>query len=187
MADPVVPNLVAQDPTITTSTETIWLPVWKDKNGVTIMNSAKSLPVKPLYEPHACYCYRIEFFRTTYSASRVRGLLDCVNDATYDDAWLAGEAWLSEIATEDIDVDGTMLKQVNVTVRCLPFRKWNTVIPEVGYFYLDSTNYKSMKDSDGGVILGKLNSSGGKLSAGSDLVLKEFDYKRSADFGGILS
>jgi hypothetical protein len=187
VSGPVVPNLTSESPTISTYTETLWLPVWKDKDGKAIMNSAKSLPIKPVYEPHSVYCYRIEFVRSAYGGSKVRGLLDTVNSGTYDGAWLAGEAWLSEISTEDITVDSTNLKSVTVIIRCLAFRKWNLTIPEVGYFYLDTSKYKSFKEDGGQRILGKLNSSGGQLSVTSDLVLKEFDYKRSADFSGILS
>lgn len=182
-----VPNLAAEAPTIETATETMWLPVWKDRDGNPIANAAKSLPIKPNYEPHSVYCYHMSFVRATYDGSKVRGLLDGVNNATWDGAWQPGEAWLSEIATKEIDVDGTTLRDITVTIRCLANRKWNTVVPEVGYFYLESSRYKPFVDSEGNRILGKLNSSGGKLSETSNLIFKEFDYKRSVNFSSITS
>jgi len=184
MPSPTVPDLTAQDPVITRTTETIYLPVWKDRDGVVIQNSAKALNLKPEYVPYAISCVTGLFFRATFTDTQVRDLLDGVNSATWRGAWAPGEAWVSEINTREITVSTTALVEITAIVRCLR-GKWNLKIPEAGYFYLEGGEYKPFLDSEQNRIIGKLTAGGGKLAVGSDLLIKEFDYKREVNVSSL--
>lgn len=173
----------AQEPEIIGDTEKIWLEVFKDKDGDPIMNAAKQLPLKPCYDAMSICVYRITKYVSSYTAANWRDQNNTLNSATFLGAWEAGEAWC-EVRWEPETIHDTEYYKLYYTVRCLR-GGWKKQIPQAATVYLSGSSIKSYENDDGAVIIGKLDSDGTKLSATDDLIIGEFDIKRTVNFSFI--
>lgn len=174
-------DLTLRSLVVTRRSETIYLPVWKDKNDTPYSNSAGAPLIKPVYEPHAVLCIRGTGYwsPSTFTDARVATLLDRVNDAPWH-GFEAGHAWISEINSDPETQNLSNLEKVTFVVRCMQ-RKWNTEIADIGYYYLDGANKRSFVTADGHIFLGKLDGAG--ASTNGNVAMRTFDYKDEVSFG----
>ena len=173
MSDPT-----SQAPVLRVTSDVVWLPVWKDKDAVPIMNKAKALPIKPYWRPYAVTHYYAKFYRSEFPHAEIRDYNDTVNSGTWH-GWTAGEAWVSAFEAEPVDTTAYGQRwKCNMSIRCLR-GKWEVQVPNAGYYYMASGVPMEFEEA---VPIGKLDSSGGKLSHASDLQILSFKCNREADF-----
>ena len=176
-------DLTASPMVIRRRTETMWLPVYKDKDNQPYQTTAAQMLLKPIYEPHAIVTYHgWKYFPSGgFSESQVRTLADAVNSGAFMTAWQAGEAWVSEINSDPVNENNSSLELFHFVIRCLK-NGWKTRFPDVGYFYITDDNATAFTDSDGNLQLAKLNNNDGDLAGlTDDLQLLEFSYKNEED------
>lgn len=156
------------------------MPLWKDKDGAVIQNSAKGPFPKPQIEPVSVGIIRATVRKASYSDSDYKTQLNSVNDGTWRN-WDAGQAWCARIRTKSVNEGGTDYTLVRYIVLCCE-HGWKSVTPDLGYYYLSSSNPKVFADSDGYAYLGCMDGSGAKLSSASNMTIKEFSVKRPVSF-----
>jgi hypothetical protein len=185
MPDPVLDNPLSFTPNISRRGKVMYLPVWKDNADVPLMNKAKQLLIKPVYEPFA-----VQLIIGTMAKRQSETDAYC---RTYNNkvcsgggwrAWSEGMCWVMDISSDPAEINGEEVDEVQVTVACLD-RKWNTMAPNVGYNYKDGSDLVTFTASDGLRFIGKLDDSGGEAGINDDLIILEWDTKQSVGFGGL--
>ncbi len=175
-----LPSLVGVKPYFVRRTETLYLPVWQDRDGNPYVNSAGAPLIKPVYEPHAVLCIHGEMYRDLleFTDIKIASLIDRVNAAPWR-GFPAGQAWISEINTKRVTINGYEIDRVDIIVRCLASRSWQTIIPDMGYYYMEGGARKAFQTSDGFQFLGNLDA--GAAEDGAQNMLT-FNYKGEANF-----
>lgn len=168
-----------EEPYVYRRTETMWLPVWKDRDDSPLVSSTDLPLIKPMYEPFAVLCIHGIVYKDSFKDSDIAGLVDRVNADTWR-GWGAGKAWISEINTDPENVNNQDVEKVHYVVRCLD-RKWSSFAPDIGYQYKSGSSIASFLTTGGVPYIGKLDSDGGELDG--DMRILEFEYKKEADFG----
>lgn len=156
------------------------MPVWRDKDGAIIQNSAKGPLPKPQIEPVSVGIIRATVRKSSYTDSDYKTQLNSVNDSTWR-AWTAGQAWCAKIRTKPINEGGTDYTLVRYIVLCCEYG-WKSITPDMGQYYLSSSNPKVFADASGYPYMGCLDGSGAKLASTTDMVIKEFSIKRPVAF-----
>lgn len=165
MAPPVsqtLPDLTAKPAKWRRSSQIIWLPVWKNWAGDIAVNSARLLPVMPIYEPVSIAVYHQTKFKT-YSDAEFNAELNALNSdpwANYDPY----QCWISEIHTEGPETIGEYLGEtVHYVIRCIDREDgWRVTIPDCGYNYKDGSDIRSFISADGIPYIGNLDGAGGQ-------------------------
>lgn len=178
--NPDVKSLPAQ---VFRSSEKIWLPVWRDRAGTAIKNSANLLPIMPIYEPVSIAVYRIVKFKT-YSDAEFKSEIDALNSTTWK-SFTQWQAWISEIhsgGTETLgDSDG---EKITYIIRCIDRTDgWKAIYPDVGYVYRNSGSVKSFASTTGNGYIGNLTSGGDDGS--TTMLIKSALTKKTVDFSTI--
>lgn len=177
---PTTPNSASYVTDFTRDSEIWFLPVWKDKDGTVIQNTAKGPYPKPLIAPMSVGVIRATVRKSTYTDTNYRDQLNATNSGDWRQ-WTAGQAWIGRILTKDVNEGGSSLVEVKYTVYCTKLG-WKEIAPQLGYYYKDGSNAKVFVDADSLPYLGCLDNSGGKLAVSSDMILKEWSIKDPIDF-----
>ena len=177
---PTAPNSGSYVTNFTRDSEIWFMPVWRDKDGAIVQNTAKGPFPKPQIEPVSVGIIRATVRKTSYLDSDYKTELNSVNSGTWR-AWTAGQAWCAKIRTKPTTeggVDYTLVRYVVLTCEI----GWKSTVPDFGYYYISSSNPKVFADADGYPYIGCLDGSGGKLSSATDMILKDFSIKRPVSF-----
>lgn len=171
-------------PVVYGRSESIWVPVWKDKDDAVIQNSAKDIPYYVQYDLVPVQAIHGIQYLATLSDSTIRDQVGATNNSTWRSAWLAGEALITDVNFDSVTVDNVSCVRVHHVVLC---RRggWVNEFPDVGYVYTSGTDWKQTVDADGNQILGKLDTDGSQLAAGTDLKTIQIEPKRQISFAGL--
>lgn len=165
------------------SSEKIWLPVWRDKDGNLIKTSAGFLPVKPLYEQYTIAIYHIVKFKN-YSDADFANEIDTLNSSAWG-GFSTHQAWISEIHTDGVKTLGNSEgEEVHYVIRCIRRTDgWKFQMPDVGYVYDDGANIRSFVSQDDVPYIGNLTNTGD--DGGQTMIAKLFDTKNTLNFNSI--
>lgn len=163
--------------------DVVYVPVWKDNASVPIGNSSKLPYPKPTVEPISVGVIHGIVYKSSYTDADYRNELDAVNTDTWR-AWTAGEAWVSRILTDTMNVDLVDIVEVHYIIRCTK-RKWEVVFPDIGYVYVDAGVYKSFVDADGIPYIGKLDNAGAEQAVGSNHILRTHAHHPTIAFSAL--
>ncbi len=159
--------------------EVVYMPHWLQSDGTTVIkNSAGGTFPKPVVEPISIGVIHGFVELATYSDATYKSQLNACNSDTWR-GWSAGQAWISRILTENIEVNGTSGQRIHYIVRCNEFG-WNAHIPQFGYYYLDGTTKVPFEEG-----MGYLDASGLELTPGSAAVDANIQIKRRIAFSGL--
>lgn len=178
------PSLVGNVSKILKRAEKVWLPVWNDRDGNPIMNSAKQLPIKPYYHAFGVVVYDIEIvYPGGLSDSALHRQADSLNSVEWRGTWPRYSAWISEIHCGGLmQIGNDLAEQVSYVVRCIKRTNgWRFEHPDVGYIYFDGADWKSFSDEQGRVPIGKLDGAGGMLSMTANMVINLSDLQTEVD------
>jgi len=162
--------------------EVWYLPIWRDKNGDVIQNTAKGPLPKPQIEPVAIGILKATVRKTSFTDTDYKTQLNALNDDTWR-AYTAGQAWIAGLWTDEVNEGGVDYTLAHYTVLGNEYG-WQCTFPDIGYYYLSSGNPLVFADSAGNPYIGCLNA-GAKLSSASDMVLTDWDIKREIDFSAL--
>lgn len=176
-----VPDLTNVPPDVTTDHQIAWLPIWEDKDGNPIVNTAHQLPIKPYYDAFSVFVYNITVYKQEYSGSNVRDEHNTLNSGAWQ-GWQPGECWCMVRYEEITDGNGVDGFEVTYTVRCLRDYGWKFRHPEVGYVYIDGSDLQGFHSEDNYAYIGKLDSSGGQAGLTDTLIITKANTKREVSF-----
>lgn len=156
-----LPNVASLPSRWWRSSEKIWLPAWKKRDGDPVVNAAGLLPVMPIYEPVAIAIYHIVKLKA-YSDSEFSAEINALNSDSWG-GFTAHQCWISEIHTGGIEEMGASLgEEVHYVVRCTDREDgWKTVVPNCGYSYKDGADITSFQTVDGQPYIGNLHATTG--------------------------
>ena len=168
----------------TRSSEKLWLPVWKDRAGAAVANSAGFLPVMPYYEPVAIAVYHFVKFNT-YSDANFRQEIDALNSTVWG-GFDPYQAWISEIHSDGVRTLGNSSgESVHYVIRCIDRTDgWKFLHPDAGLVYDDAGDIKAFKSVDGDPFMGNLDGSGG--DGGTTLLINVSETKKTINFNTIV-
>lgn len=182
------PSLLNNSDRFYRTSEKLWLPVWAEHGettSTTVTNSAKQPYPQISYELVAIAVYHCTVFKASYDDSTYREQIDSLNSGSWRN-WEAYECWVSEIHTEERNLNQQDGIDVHYVVRCIKRPGgWRFVHADIGWLYDDSGTYKSFMEEEGKPFIGKLDGSGGKLTMSSDMKLNFHTTKQEIDFSGL--
>lgn len=159
--------------------EVVYMPHWLKSDGTTVIkNSAGGTFPKPIVEPISIGVIHGFVELATYTDATYKSQLNACNSDTWK-SWAPGQAWISRILTEDVEVNGTTGVRVHYIIRCNEFG-WNSQIPQFGYYYLDGTDKVPFEEG-----IGLLDASGQELAPSAPAVNADIQIKRRIAFSSL--
>lgn len=165
-------------PTVEYDSEVIYMPHWKDVNGDPIMNFADAPFPKPIVEPISIGIVHIWKWEAGFSGSTLKSRLNKTNSGSWN-GWATDQAWVSRItAREENENDFDDRWLVHYIIKCNEYG-WKTLIPHMGYFYLDGADKKAFQTVDEFQYIGFLDGFGLETTTP---VHSEFEIKDKISF-----
>jgi len=159
--------------------EVVYMPHWLESDGTTVIkNSAGGTFPKPVVEPMSLGVIHGFVELPTYDDATYKSQLNACNSDAWRD-WEPGQAWISRILTENVEVNGIPGIKIHYIIRCNEFG-WNSHIPQFGYYYKDG--FTKVPFSEG---MGYLAADGTELAIGSPAVDADIQIKRRIAFAGL--
>lgn len=176
---PTTPNLVAR------RSEKLWLPVWHERDGTPITNSAGQIPLKPIYHPFAVNVWEFEVFKIGYTSTQNSIELNAINSIAWQ-GYGQYQAWISEIHSEGQDAYGYPPENgenLRYVVRCVDrWKGWKCQHPDVGWDYLNAGELNRFFSANGGEYIGKLSDGGDDAGVGGALRINLETINREINF-----
>ena len=167
-------------PVVYRDAEVVYMPQWVLSDGSTyIKNSAGGLHPKPIIEPVAIGIIHGVVYKETYSDASYKNEINATNSGGWK-SWGAGQAWVSRIITQEVEVNNIEAQRVHYIIRCCEYG-WENNTPQSGFFWLDDDGYKIPFDEGAGLLDGN----GKPLTPGNNPVPSELQVKRRINFSSL--
>lgn len=157
------------------------MPVWRDKDGLIIQNSAKGPLPRPQIEPVSIGVIRATVRKQSYAGSDYKSQLNSVNAGSWG-PWGEAQAWCAGIRTKEVNEGNVESTLVRYTVLCCEYG-WKSIAPDLGYYFINADSKAEVfTDVNGLPFLGCLDGAGAKQPVSSDINLLEKAIKRPVSF-----